>query len=191
MGTSFYSREELAEIGFSSYGENVLISRKASIYGAANISIGNNVRVDDFCILSGKIELKNNNHIAAYTALYGGQYGICVEDFSVVSGRCSIYAASDDYSGEAMISPMVPEEYCNVTGGKVTLKKHVLIGAGSTVLPGVTINEGTSVGSMSLVKCDLEPWSIYAGIPCRKIKNRSKRVLELEDDYRKKYGVHH
>lgn len=46
--TSFLSENELKAIGFKCYGSNVLISRKASIYGAANISIGDNVRIDDF-----------------------------------------------------------------------------------------------------------------------------------------------
>lgn len=49
--TSFYSEEELRSIGLKSYGKNVLISRFARIYGAESISIGNNVRIDDFCIL--------------------------------------------------------------------------------------------------------------------------------------------
>ena len=51
---SFYSKEELKEIGFKKYGENVLISRKTSIYNPEKIIIGNNVRIDDFCILSRK-----------------------------------------------------------------------------------------------------------------------------------------
>lgn len=46
--TSFYSEDELKSIGLKTYGENVLISRFARIYGAKNISIGNNVRIDDF-----------------------------------------------------------------------------------------------------------------------------------------------
>ena len=48
----FYSREQLEKIGFKSLGENVLISDKTSIYFPKNISIGNNVRIDDFSVLS-------------------------------------------------------------------------------------------------------------------------------------------
>jgi len=36
------------------------------------------------------------------------------------------------------------------------------------------------LGSMSLVKSDLEPWFIYAGIPAKKIREREKRILLLE-----------
>jgi len=69
---SFYSTKELASLGLKRYGENVLISRKCSIYGAQSIEIGDNVRIDDFCILSGHIILGSNIHISAYVALFGG-----------------------------------------------------------------------------------------------------------------------
>ena len=80
--SSFYSQEELRELGLKRYGENVLISRKSSIYQADKISIGSNVRIDDFCILSGEIEIGNYVHIAAYTSLFAGDAGIRMEDFS-------------------------------------------------------------------------------------------------------------
>ena len=60
---SFYSDEELKKIRFKSLGENVLISKKASIYSPEKIIIGNNVRIDDFCILSGNIQIGNHVHI--------------------------------------------------------------------------------------------------------------------------------
>lgn len=68
---SFYSRSELEHIGFATIGKNVLLSRKASIYSPAMISIGDNVRIDDFCILSGCIGIGSQVHISAYVALYG------------------------------------------------------------------------------------------------------------------------
>lgn len=36
------------------------------------MTIGSNVRIDDFCILSGRLEFGSYVHIAAYSALYGG-----------------------------------------------------------------------------------------------------------------------
>jgi galactoside O-acetyltransferase len=44
----------------------------------------------------------------------------------------------------------------------------------------VVIGEGTSVGALSFVNKNLDTWSVYAGIPVKKIKNRLKKVLELE-----------
>lgn len=175
---SFYSNDELKQIGFKEFGKNVLISRKTSVYSPEKIKIGNNVRIDDFCILSGDIEIGNNVHIAAYTALYG-KMGIKIGDFCGCSARTIIYSATDDFSGEYMISPMVPEELTNVQGGKVVLENFVQIGANTIVMPNITISEGTSIGAMSFVKNNTEAWKIYAGIPCKIIKDRKKNIIEL------------
>lgn len=181
--TSFYTSEELQEIGFKSIGENVYISRKSSIYGASNISIGNNVRIDDFCILSGKIDIGNYIHIAAYSAIYGGTKGVELNDFCNISSRVSIYALSDDYSGESMTNPMVPDYLKNVYEATVVIKKHVIIGSTSVILPGVVLEEGCSFGSMSLVNKSTLPWGIYIGVPCKRIKERKKKILELEQEF--------
>lgn len=178
--SSFYSQEELLDIGFRSVGKNVLISKKASIYGAANISLGSNVRIDDFCILSGRIEIGNYIHIAAYTALYGGSDGIFIDDFANLSSRICVYSVSDDYSGETMTNPMVPDEYKKVQSAPVHIGRHSIIGSTAVILPGVKIAEGSSFGSFSFINHDSEPWSINAGIPFKKIRDRSKALLELE-----------
>ena len=178
--SSFYTKEELKSVGFKYVGGGTLISRKASIYGAENISIGQNVRIDDFCILSGKIEIGNYVHIAAGVMLFGGEDGILLRDYVGISSRSVIYAASDDYSGQYMTNPTVPEQYRHIISKTVCMEKHVLIGTGCTVLPGVRIGEGTSVGSMSLVNQSLDAWGIYVGIPCRRMKERSKDLLLLE-----------
>lgn len=189
--TSFYSDEELRRLGFQKCGNDVRISRKASIYGANHISIGNHVRVDDFCILSGKVTLGDHIHIAAGTALYGGTKGIVMEDFSNISSRICIYALSDDYSGRTMTNPMIPDEYKAVCEKPVLIKRHVIVGTGSTILPGVTLEEGTAVGAMSLVKESTEEWGIYAGIPARRLKDREKGLLELEKAFLKENHAEH
>jgi galactoside O-acetyltransferase len=181
--SSFYSKEELANLGLKSYGCNVLISKKASLYRVEDIEVGNNVRIDDFCFLLGKIKIGNNVHIAPYSNVVGGNAGVIMEDFSGLSSRVSVYAVSDDYSGAAMTNPTVPEQYTNVTEAEVIIKKHAIIGATSVVLPGVTVEEGTSCGSMSLVNKSTEPWGVYVGSPCKKIANRKKDLLECEKSY--------
>lgn len=181
---SFYSRDELDSIGFASVGQEVFISRKASIYGAERISIGNHVRVDDFVVLSGKITIGDYVHIAVFTSLFGGNAGIFIRDFANLSSRIAVYALSDDYSGEFMTNPMVKEKYKNTIERKVVIGKHAIVATGVTVLPGVSLGEGSAVGAMSLVKEDVEPWTIAAGIPAKPIKPRSKRILELEQNFK-------
>ena len=173
MNSSFYSEIELSEIGLGKYGHNVLISRKASIYSPENICVGNHVRIDDFCILSGNIKLGNYIHISAYSALYG-KFGIEMEDYSGLSPKCTILSASDDFSGDFLIGPMIEKNFINVTGGKVTIKKYSQLGCNCVVLPAVTISEGVAVGAMSLVKINLAEWGIYAGNPLVFIKQRKK-----------------
>lgn len=182
-----YAPDELEQIGFAQIGSNVSISRKCSIYGAGSMCIGSNVRIDDFCILSGAITLGANIHIAAYTALYGGG-GIELHDFCNLSSRVSIYSVSDDYSGETMTNPTIPDRFKRVERAPVVLCKHVIVGSGSVVLPGVIIGEGAAVGALSLVNRSLDPWGIYVGIPARRLKNREQTLLKLEAEYLRTAG---
>ncbi len=181
---SFYSKEELARFRFKEIGDDVRISRKCSIYGEENIRIGDHVRIDDFCILSGRIEFGSYIHIAAYTALYGGDEGIVLGDYANLSSRVTVYSISDDFSGNSMTNPMVPDEYKEVISLPVRIGRHVIIGSTSVVLPGVTLKEGSAFGSFSLIKEDSEEWSMNAGIPAKRIGDRKKRVLELEQQFR-------
>jgi galactoside O-acetyltransferase len=181
---SFYSNEELQELGFAYIGSNVLISHKSSIYGAENISIGDNVRIDDFCILSGKIKLENHIHIAAFAALYGGEKGIVVYDFVNIGSRVSIYSISDDFTGEYMAGPMV-KGYRKLTSEEIIIGKHVILGCGCVVLPGAILSEGSVFGAITLVNDISDEWSINVGIPFRKIKNRRKELIKLEEEFLK------
>ena len=176
MNTSFYSPEEMAGLGLGSYTESTFISRKASLYDAGNIHLGAQVRIDDFCILSGHIRLGSHIHVSAYTALYGAN-GIEVDDYATISGRVLIYSQNDDYSGEYLTNPMAGEDLTHVTGGKVRIEKHAIIGAGSVILPDLNIGEGVAVGAMSLVNASLDPWGVYAGGPAKRIKDRGKGLL--------------
>lgn len=175
--TSFYSEEELLSMGFKSIGKGCMISRKACFYGVGKMSIGNNVRIDDFCLLSGNIKLGNNIHISAYVALYGAE-GIEFENYTGISSRSTIYSAMDDFSGDYLVGPIHPEEFTHVTGGKVTVKAYTQIGANVLVFPNLTIGEGCVIGACSMVRKSLEPWGIYYGIPVLRHKDRSNGMLE-------------
>ncbi len=185
MTTSFYTADELAGLGFKYVGSNVLISKKSSIYTPSKISFGSNVRIDDFCVLAGGsgIKLGSFIHIASYSALYGGS-GIVMEDFSGLSARVTIYTESDDYSGYSLTNPMTPIEFKpKYHKGKVVLGRHCIIGASTTILPGVTLGEGAAIGAHSLVTKDCHEWTIYAGSPAKELKKRSKQLLSLEKKF--------
>ena len=176
------SREAIEALGFASMGENVQISDRASFYGATRITLGSNVRIDDFCVLSagvGGISIGDYVHIAVYSSLIGAGK-VSLSDFCNISSRVAIYSSNDDYSGAAMTNPMVPGEYTGVTHADVFLGKHVIVGSGSVILPGVTLEEGVAVGALSLVQKKCEAFGIYAGNPARRIKDRKRDLLELE-----------
>jgi dTDP-4-amino-4,6-dideoxy-D-glucose acyltransferase len=60
-----------------------------------------------------------------------------------------------------------------------------VVGAGSIVLPGVTLQEGSAVGALSLVKSDCEAFGLYAGVPARRLGERKRDLLELEQRFRR------
>lgn len=182
---SFYSLEELARLNLAACGANVLISRKASLYNPGNISIADNVRIDDFCLLSagsGGISIGSNVHIAAYTSLIG-QGHIKLSDFANLSSRVSVYSSSDDYSGSSMTNPTIPEEFKQVTHQDVHIGKHVIVGAGTVILPGVRLELGAAVGALSLVKTNIAEFTIVGGVPAKVIALRSRQLLEMEFRY--------
>lgn len=180
---SFYKEEELKNIGFKSIGKNVKLSRKAVIYEPEKMIIGNDVRIDDFCILSGQITFGNFIHIGVCTRLSGSKGGLTLKDFSGVSYNSTIIASSDDYSGEFLTNPTVPMKYKRMMPNPVVLEKHSLIASHCFIAPGVTVGEGTAVGAMSLVLKNLDPWSVYFGVPAKKVKERKRNMLELEKQF--------
>lgn len=169
-------------LGLGSVGANVQISKKASIYAPKNIFIANNVRIDDYCVITGGagISIGRFVHIACFCALYGGG-GIVLEDFCGLSSRVSIFSESDDYDGESLTNPLIPRMFKpGYVSERVLIKRHSIVGAHSVILPGVTLNEGVAVGANSLVVRDCNEWTVYVGSPAKRIKNRSKHLLELE-----------
>lgn len=179
---SFYTIGELAALGLKKYGKNVFISRHARIYNPGNMSIGNNVRIDDFCILSAgnnNFTLEDYIHIAAGVYIYG-QNGFHMKSLSNISAGSKIYTQSDSYCGNYLMGPAIPDRLRKVCGSPLIIEKHAIIGAASIVLPGAIIGEGVAIGANSLITKDCKPWSIYGGSPAKFIKERSKNIIELE-----------
>jgi galactoside O-acetyltransferase len=180
---SFLSQEQLNNMGFKYLGKNVLISDKCSIYNTKNISIDDNTRIDDFCILSAGdegIEIGKYVHIACYSSLIG-KGKIIMKDFSGISSRVSVYSSSDNYNGEWMTNPCLPETVTNTIHKDVVIGKHVVIGSNSVVLPGVILTDGCSIGAMSLVNKSVDNNDVMVGIPIKKIKERKTNIFELEN----------
>jgi galactoside O-acetyltransferase len=112
-----------------------------------------------------------------YTSLIG-KGKITIEDYANISSRVSIYSSNDDYSGDYMTNPTVNSKYTNVTSAPVCVGRHVIVGSGSIILPGVILDEGVCIGALSIVNKSCEPFSIYGGIPIKFIRERSRGLKE-------------
>jgi acetyltransferase-like isoleucine patch superfamily enzyme len=189
LKSSFIPREKISNIGFRKFGKNIKISEKCSIYNPENIILGNNIRIDDFCIISpgkvGFIELGNFIHIGPGSKLFG-MGGIRMSDFSGLSSDVKIYSGTDDYSGKFMTNPTVSEynsNLVNCTLKEVNIGKHTIIGTNTIILPGCNICGNCSIGGMSIINKNIDKSGIYAGIPFKFIKNVDNTRLILEKNF--------
>ena len=187
IGSNFYSDDELKSFKFKSLGKNVKIKKNVAIYFVENITIKDNVRIDDNTVIvasNNSTTIGNYVHIASNCYIAASE-GLKMEDFSGLAPGVNIFTGSDDYSGKKLTNPTVDRKYIGGKSGEVVLGRHVIIGSNSVILPGVHIGAGSSVGALSLVTKSLESWGIYFGAPVKKIKSRSKKLLELEKEFLK------
>ena len=180
---AYYTEAQLRDMGFRHLGVNVKVSDRASIYNADQIEIGDHSRIDDFCVVSGRVKIGAYCHITPMCLVAGGAPGITCSDFCTLAYGVKIFAQSDDYSGRTMTNSMIPKKYKQETFEPVFLGRQVIIGAGAIVFPGVTVAEGCSVGANALVTGSTQPWGIYVGSPARRLKDRERGLLELERQF--------
>jgi putative colanic acid biosynthesis acetyltransferase WcaF len=83
---------------------------------------------------------------------------------SIVSEQAYLCGATHDYSDPAF--PMI--------SGRITIEPYAWICARASVQMGVTVHEGAILGLGAVATADLEPWSIYVGIPARRVKARPR-----------------
>jgi len=150
----------------------------AKIINESRLSIGDFSQIDDFVFLNAGEEtiLGRFVHIASFCSIIGGGRFV-MEDFSGLSAGCRIVTGSDDFSGKGLTNPTVPSKYTNVKKSTVYLGRHCILGTNVIVMPGVNIGEGAAVGAGAVVRKDLAPWTIYAGVDCKPIKRRPKETI--------------
>lgn len=181
----FLSKSKLFKMGFAYVADDALISERAVFYGAERISIGSKTRIDDFCVISageGGVDIGRFIHIAVYCSLQG-KGRIVMEDFSGLSSKCTVYSSSDDFSGKSLTNPCIPAEFRKFISGDVYLRKHVIVGTCSTIMPGVEIGLGSAIGAYSLVSKSIAPFSIAVGVPAKAVKRRKDDILFLEKEF--------
>jgi galactoside O-acetyltransferase len=173
-----------------SVGIDVLISQNVEIKRPALVTIGNHVAIDSGFYITTGAEIGDYIHIAPYVCVIGGQKGFLkMGHFTNISVGGRIICGSDEFMGEGLISaPGLPDEFRdNLIISPVVFEKFVNTGANVTILPGITLAEGSVIGACSLVTKNTEPWTIYTGVPARPYKMREKEKLI---EYAKRLGYY-
>ena len=181
MLTTFLSTSELQDLHLDACGENVLVSRNATLLNPECIRLGDHVRIDDFALISASqpVTIGSYVHIGAGAQLFGTA-GCRIGNFVSVSPRAAIFTTNDNFSGEALVGSTIPEQYrSGLSYEPVVIEDYACIATNATVLPGVVMREGSVCGAHALVRKDCEPWTIYAGVPARRIKTRSQTAKSL------------
>jgi len=184
----FLNASELDSLGLRAFGTDVLIDRAAILVNPAAISLGDHCRIDAFAlILAGQegVRIGMHVHIAAGCQIFGGGGAVDLEDFTCLSGRVSVYTATDDFTQGFLTNPTVSAAYRNVRTGGVTMRKHSIVGCGSVVLPGVEMGFGSAAGALTVLRKSVPECNVVCGNPARRLpKRRDRARLErLEQEF--------
>jgi acetyltransferase-like isoleucine patch superfamily enzyme len=177
MSPNFYHTEkELRKLGVKC-GKGCRVHTTVIITHPKNLKLGNNVKIDAFTTIISvkKITLQNYIHVGSYVILHSGGGTIKLDKFSGISAGVKIFTHSDDYTGKTFYSPFNANSKNDGKKSSIHLKKYVILGTNSLVLPGAKFGEGTVIGAQSVVFKKTDPWTTYFGLPLKKISKRQKK----------------
>jgi len=164
--------------GLSKIGTNVFIHDSVVIKHPDKSIIGSNVAIDNGVIVSTQLEIGNYVHVAPYVCMIGGKFSsVILKYFSFVAAGTKIVAGSEDYTGLGLVGPTIPSEYREINYTTITFEKYAGCGVNCSIMPGVTLSEGSILGANSLLTKDTDPWTIYVGSPAKPVKQRIKNQI--------------
>jgi acetyltransferase-like isoleucine patch superfamily enzyme len=149
------------------YGTVCTIDTDVFIKNKNNFTSGQGSCLYHSCYIlntNGKFVIGNNSHLGALCYVNVCYGSVTIGDDVAVGPGTKIFAYSNHYrrGGKVTDEKIIKE---------VIIGNNVLVGANCTILPGTIINDNIIIGAGSIVKGELETNSIYAGIPCKKIKS--------------------
>ncbi len=130
------------------------------------------------CIVAERAEtvIEIGHHVGMSSPCLWAKERITIGNYVNIGGDCIIMdsdAHNLDWrvrdSGE-MFAPKVSMDNHTAKCAPIVIEDHVLIGARSVILKGVTIGRGSVIGAGSVVVKSIPPGCIAAGNPCRVIK---------------------
>ena len=182
---------------FKNCGKNLIIDVGVHIEGFNLISIGDNVYIDKYCIIStgnklignitylnnnafkgekGEIIIGNNIHITQYCILMG-YGGIKLADNVVLSANSKIYSHTNtayNLKNRHEVISLMPYNNAPFLNAPVVINKNVWLGINTIVMPNVFIDANSFVVTNSVVMNSFQENSYISGQPAKMIKNRFK-----------------
>lgn len=166
----FFNRADLKKCG-----DNVIIGQTVRIRHPEQVEIGDNCIIDDFTLISGRVDLGDYVHIGSSCSLQAGTAGISIDSFSALGAGVRIFAVSSDFIRCAFDSACYPRDLVyGAIEKQVTISEHNQIGANSVVLPGVSLPTGFACAALSKIEGNrfYKPWTLVQQNPafeCRRI----------------------
>jgi dTDP-4-amino-4,6-dideoxy-D-glucose acyltransferase len=160
-------------------GPGVMIHPTVQVFGEACVRVGRETRIDCFAVITagpGVVEIGEWVHLSAGTMIFGTS-GVRVDDGAALASRATILSTSDDFTSGHLGNAQVPAELRRVQAAPVVIERHVMVGAGAVILPGVRLGYGCAVGALSLVKQDVPPHTVVAGTPALEVGRRDPLQL--------------
>ena len=132
-------------------------------YRLLRCKIGKHSRIDmnNYILGLRRIKIGKFTHIN-HGCLLDGRGGISIGDDVSISFNTSIFTGSHKIDDSRFPGKFYP----------VRIENHVYIGANATILQNVTIGEGAVVAAGSVVTKNVEPYTVVAGVPAKKIADR-------------------
>ena len=138
----------MKELFYNQIGENSIIYNQLTVVCPQSVKIGKNVKV-----MNGVLMMSAG--------------GITIEDNVIISPNVQLISNNHD-----------PYDRYVITCKPILIKQGALIGAGATILPGVTIGKYAIIGANSVVSKDIPDFGVAIGTPAKVIKYLDKEKFK-------------
>jgi acetyltransferase-like isoleucine patch superfamily enzyme len=158
--------------------EDVFISANVEIRRPHLVRLGSHIAIDAGFYCTTQAVLGDYIHIGPHITVIGGAPALLrMAGFNTIGAGSRLLCASDEFLGAGLVGMSPPEFRDTVKVEPIVFEAFASTGSNVVIHPGVTIAEGSVVGSCSLVTKSTEPWMIYRGVPARPWKQRPKEKM--------------
>lgn len=195
---TYFTKKELIKIGFVKVGKNNKISKKVSFINIINGILGSNVRIDDYCVIKGRVQIGSFIHIANFCLISGSEKNVVViKDRSGISNNVSLLTSSDHYlkssiyCASGLSNEIQKHRNLNLVIGDVILNEGCLIGAYSLILPNAVVGISTSIGAYSILYKKIDDFIYYSNRDILKVTKRKKdkiKILSVIENFKKYFS---